>query len=63
MNLGKLFDAIPAKIIRLVGHTDKLYNLTRKIKLDPYNHHVISNSPDGVWQLDLGKRIGFERRD
>ena len=59
----EIVDGIPAKISRLVGHTDKLYNLTGKIKLDPYNHHVISNSPDGVWQLDLGKRIGFERRD
>jgi hypothetical protein len=30
---------LPAKISRLVGHRDKLYGLTCKIKVDPYNHH------------------------
>lgn len=59
----EIIAGLPAKISRLVGHRDKLYGLTGKIKVDPYNHHVISDSPDGVWQLDLGKRIGSERRD
>ncbi|KAH9299948.1 hypothetical protein KI387_011531, partial [Taxus chinensis] len=54
---------LPAKISRLVGHRDKLYGLTGKIKVDPYNHLVISDSPDGVWQLDLDKKTGFDRKD
>ncbi|GLJ29339.1 hypothetical protein SUGI_0578600 [Cryptomeria japonica] len=54
---------LPAKISRLVGHRDKLYGLTGKIKIDPYNHLVISDSPDGVWQLDLDNKSGFDRKD
>lgn len=44
---------LPARISRLVGHAMQLYALTGKIKVDPYNHHVISDAPAEVWRLDL----------
>eukprot|EP00249_Psilotum_nudum_P023239 c28797_g1_i1 orf=466-3183(+) len=46
---------LPARISRLVGHGKKLYGLTGKIKVDPFNHHVISDAPAEVWMLDLGR--------
>lgn len=48
---------LPARISRLVGHCDRLYGLTGKIKVDPFNHHVISDAPAEVWRLDLTRGI------
>ncbi|MCO5591150.1 hypothetical protein L7F22_045131 [Adiantum nelumboides] len=44
---------LPARISRLVGHSLQLYALTGKIKVDPFNHHVISDAPAEVWRLDV----------
>ncbi|KAI5078033.1 hypothetical protein GOP47_0007857 [Adiantum capillus-veneris] len=44
---------LPARISRLVGHSLQLYALTGKIKVDPFNHHVISDVPAEVWRLDV----------
>ncbi|KAH7429316.1 hypothetical protein KP509_09G041500 [Ceratopteris richardii] len=47
--------SLPARISRLVGHALQLYAVTGKIKVDSYNHHVISDAPAEVWMLDLSK--------
>eukprot|EP00250_Pteridium_aquilinum_P007647 c17318_g1_i1 orf=225-2717(-) len=52
---------LPARISRLVGHSTHLYALTGKIKVDPYNHHVISDAPAEVWRLDVGSIMKFSR--
>ena len=47
--------SLPRNIRWLAGLRDKLYGLVCKIKLDPYNHHIISDSLDEVWLLVLGQ--------
>ena len=44
---------LPARISRLVGHSGYLYGLTGKVKVDPYNHQIISDAPAEVWRLRL----------
>lgn len=53
-DLWSVVTKLPARISRLVGHSTQLYALTGKIKVDPYNHHVISDAPAEVWRLDWG---------
>ena len=46
---------IPKNIRWLVGLRDKLYGIACKIKVDPYNHHIIFYILDEVWLLVLGQ--------
>ncbi|KAJ7519895.1 hypothetical protein O6H91_20G059700 [Diphasiastrum complanatum] len=44
---------LPARFSRLVGHLETLYGFTGKIKVDPYSHRLISDSPAEVWKTNM----------